>query len=228
MSHKLEIDSVNKSFGRNRVLTDIYLKCETGDIVGLLGSNGSGKSTLLKILFGVEDAEQKFIRIDGKIFEHPYKTPDEIAYLPQDPCIPGNISIYAAAKLYLRDDKKIKAFFDDPALYLLQNRKVSQLSGGEVRYAEIKLLLNIDVKFVLLDEPFNGLSPINIEFVKEMIVKSAPHKGIILTDHDYRNVLDVANKRYILSDGGLRTIRDRDDLAFLGYMSEETANRLIF
>ena len=228
MSHKLEIDSVNKSFGHYRVLTDIYLKCETGDIVGLLGSNGSGKSTLLKILFGVEDAEQKFICIDGKIFDRPYMTLGEIAYLPQDSFIPGNMSLVSAAKLYLRTDENINLFFDDPALYLLQNRIASQLSGGELRYAEIKLILSIDVKFVLLDEPFNGISPINIESVKEMIRKSSQHRGIILTDHDYRNVLDVANCHYILSDGGLRSVRDKDDLMLRGYMSEKTANRLKF
>ena len=97
MHHILEIDSVNKSYGQNRVLTDIYLKCETGDIIGLLGSNGSGKSTLLKILFGVENAQQKFIRIDGKIFDHPYKTSGEIAYLPQDSFIPKNLKLSLAA-----------------------------------------------------------------------------------------------------------------------------------
>ena len=226
MSHKLEIDSVNKSFGHNRVLTDIYLKCETGDIVGLLGSNGSGKSTLLKILFGVENAEQKFIRIDGKIYDCPYKTSGIIAYLPQDSFIPKNMTIAAAAKLYLRANDKVKFFLDDPALYLIQNSRASQLSGGELRYAEIKLLLNIDVQFVLLDEPFNGISPLCIEIVKKMIQESALHKGIILTDHDYRNVIDVANRRYLLSDGGLREIRDKEDLALRGYMSEEKANRL--
>ena len=229
MSHILEIDSVNKSFGQNRVLTDIYLKCETGDIVGLLGSNGSGKSTLLKILFGIVGAEQKFIRIDGKIFDRPYKTSGEIAYFPQDSFIPGNMTLAFAAKLYLRDHNKIQSFLDDPILYLLQNRKAAHLSGGELRYAEIKLLLSIDdVKFVLLDEPFNGISPLNIEFVKDMIRKSAQRCGVILTDHDYRNVLEVAIRRYLLADGGLRSIRDKDDLTMRGYMSEATANKLNF
>ena len=226
MSHKLEIDSVKKSFGHNQVLTDIYLKCETGDIVGLLGSNGSGKSTLLKILFGVLHAEQKFIRIDGKIFECPYKTLGEVAYLPQDSFIPGKMSLASAAKLYLRTDDRVQFFLDDPALYLNQDRKVSQLSGGELRYAEIKLLLNLDAKFVLLDEPFNGISPLNIEFVKDMIRKSAQYRGIILTDHDYRNVLDVANRRYLLSDGGLKSIKDKDDLVFRGYISTAKAQTL--
>ena len=223
MSHQLEIDSVNKSFGQNRVLTDIYLKCETGDIVGMLGSNGSGKSTFLKILFGTERAEQKFIRIDGKVFERPYLTPGEIAYLPQDSFIPRNMTLSSAAKLYLSADDRVKLFFDDPALETLQHRKASQLSGGELRYAEIKLLLNIDVKFILLDEPFNGISPLSVEFVKDMIRKSAQHKGIILTDHDYRNVLDVANRPCLLWDGGLKSIKDKEDLVLRGYMSEATA-----
>ena len=228
MSHKLEIDSVYKSFGRKRILTDIYLKCETGDIVGLLGSNGSGKSTLLKILFGIEKAEQKFIRIDGKILARPYKIPGVIAYLPQDSFIPGNITIAKAAKLYLRTDDRVQSFLDDTALDLIQNNRASQLSGGELRYAEIKLLLNIDVKFILLDEPFNGISPLSIEAIKNLIYISAQHKGIILTDHDYRNVLDVANQRYLLYDGGIRNIIDKNDLAFRGYMSEQNADMLIF
>ena len=228
MSHQLEIDSINKSFGHNRVLTDIYLKCETGDIVGMLGSNGSGKSTLLKILFGSMQAEQKFIRIDGKVFDRPYQTPGEIAYLPQDSFIPKSMTLASAAKLYLPTDDRVKLFFNDPALEMLQHRKASWLSGGELRYAEIKLLLSVDVKFVLLDEPFNGISPLSIEYVKDMIRKSAQHKGIILTDHDYRNVLDVANRPYLLWDGGLKSIKDKDDLVLRGYMSEATAEVLRF
>lgn len=226
MSHLLEIDSVNKSFGQNRVLTDIYLKCETGDIIGMLGSNGSGKSTFLKILFGSEQAEQKFIRIDGKIFNRPYLISGEIAYLPQCHFIPQNMTLVDAVKLYLSADNHVKMFFDDTMLYMLQYNKASQLSGGELRYAEIKLLLSIKVKFVLLDEPFNGISPINIEAVKDMIRKSAQYKGVILTDHDYRNVLDVANRHYLLWDGVLKSVRDKEDLALRGYMSAERAELL--
>jgi len=228
MSHQLEIDSVHKSFGKNRVLSDIYLKCETGDIVGLLGRNGSGKSTFLKILFGTMHAEQKFIRIDGKKFDCTYQTQGEIAYLPQDSFIPRNMTLASAVKLYLSNGERVKQFFDDVALDLLQHRKVSHLSGGELRYAEIKLLLSVDVKFLLLDEPFNGISPLSIEFVKDMIRKSAQHKGIILTDHDYRNVLDVANRPYLVWDGGLKIMKDKDDLVLRGYMSEATAEALRF
>jgi ABC-type lipopolysaccharide export system ATPase subunit len=227
MPHLLEIDSVQKSFGQNRVLTDVYLRCETGDIIGLLGRNGSGKSTFLKILFGVIPAEQKFIRIDGRKYDHPYKTAGELCYLPQNPFLPRDMTLGTAVKLYLPTDQAV-LFFNDPVLHLLQSGKISHLSGGEVRYAEIKLLLNSNVKFILLDEPFNGIAPMLVETVKSMIRRHSEHKGVILTDHDYRNVLDVANRHYLFADGGLKPIRDKEDLVIRGYMSPAAAAALRF
>ena len=227
MPNILEIDSVIKSFGRNQLLTDIYLKCETGDIIGLLGRNGSGKSTLLKILFGAMPAERKFIRIDGKILNKPYLSKGEICFLPQHLLFPSGFSLNTIVKFYLQKEQ-IPVFFDDPLLCRLRNNQKSELSGGECRYAEIKLLLNTNVKFLLLDEPFNGLSPLLIEAVKKMIQQHSRHKGIILTDHDYRNVLDVANRYYLLSDGGLKVIKESEQLVRWGYMSSSAANMLDF
>ena len=227
MSHLLEIDSVQKSFGQNRVLTDVYLRCETGDIVGLLGRNGSGKSTFLRILFGVISAEQKHIRIDGRIFNRPYQTAGEICYLPQDPFLPQDMRLETVVRLFL-PEKQAALFFDDPLLRNLNVSRVSRLSGGEQRYAEIKLLLNSDAKFILLDEPFNGIAPVLVESLKDMIRSHAQHKGIILTDHDYRNVVDVANRHYLFSDGGLKPIRDKEDLVIRGYMSSAAAAALKF
>lgn len=91
---------------------------------------------------------------------------------------------------------------------------------GESRYLEVKLVLNLDALFVLLDEPFNGISPIHIDLLKKMILDKSSKKGIILTDHDYRNVLDVANKYFLLFDGGLKTIRTKQDLIDWGYVPE--------
>ena len=227
MSHLLEIDSVQKSYGQNKVLTDVYLRCETGDIVGLLGRNGSGKSTFLKILFGAISADQKFIRIDNRILNQPYLIDGELCYLPQDPFLPRDMKLEAAVGLYFPVEKPT-SFFDDPILYDFKACKISQLSGGEARYAEIKLLLNSDVKFVLLDEPFNGIAPVLIETIKEMIRQQAPYKGIILTDHDYRNVLDVANRHFLFADGGLKPICDKEELVFRGYMSPSAASSLNF
>ena len=219
MLNLLEIDSVVKSFDMHVVLTDIYLKCQTGDIIGMLGRNGTGKSTLLKILFGTLQADRKFIRIDGKVYNQPYKTINEICYLPQDSFLPKHMSIEKTIELYLGKDK-VQNFLEDSILQKLNTSKIAHLSGGELRYLEIKLLLQTDCKFLLLDEPFNGVSPILVGEIKKLILKTSEFKGIILTDHDYRNVLDDANQFCLIYDGGIKKIDDKQELVRWGYIPE--------
>ena len=217
MSNLLEIDSVVKSFDMHVVLTDIYLKCRTGDIIGMLGRNGTGKSTLMKILFGTLRADTKFIRIDGKVYNQPYKTINEICYLPQDSFLPKHLSIEKTIELYLGKNQ-VQNFLEDPILKKLNTSKISYLSGGELRYLEIKLLLHTDCKLILPDEPFNGVSPILVGEIKKIILKMSEFKVIILTDHDYRNVLNVANRFCMIYDGGIRRIDDKDELVRWGYI----------
>ena len=219
MPNLLEIDSVVKTFDMHVVLTDIYLKCQTGDVIGMLGRNGTGKSTLMKILFGILSADRKFIRIDGKVYDQPYKTINEICYLPQDSFLPKHMTIEKTIELYLGKNQ-ITNFMDDSILQKLNTSKISYLSGGELRYLEIKLLLNTDCKFLLLDEPFNGVSPILVGEIKKLILKASKFKGIILTDHDYRNVLDVANQFCLIYDGGIKRIIDKQELVRWGYIPE--------
>jgi len=217
MPSLLEIDSVIKSYNDRPVLTDIYLKCETGDIIGMFGRNGSGKSTLLKILFGILTAERKFVRIDGKVFDCPYKTKNELCFLPQHDFLPKHMKAAKAVELYLGKDA-VETFFADNILKKLNNNKVSELSGGELRYLEIKLLLKTESKFILLDEPFNGVSPLLVEYIRGLIVESSKAKGIILTDHDYKNVLDVANRYCLIYDGGIKTVTSKEGLIRWGYV----------
>lgn len=217
MPSLLEIDSVIKSYDDRPVLTDIYLKCETGDIIGMFGRNGSGKSTLLKILFGILTAERKFIRINGKVFDCPYKTKNELCFLPQHDFLPKYMKVAKAVELYLGKDA-VETFFADNILKKLNNNKVSELSGGELRYLEIKLLLKTESKFILLDEPFNGVSPLLVEYIRGLIVESSKTKGIILTDHDYKNVLDVANRYCLIYDGGIKTVTSKEGLIRWGYV----------
>ncbi|MBV5282084.1 MAG: ATP-binding cassette domain-containing protein [Paludibacter sp.] len=221
MSNLLEIDSVVKSYGLYDVLTDIYLKCKTGDIIGMLGRNGTGKSTLMKILFGTLQADRKFIRIDGKVYDQPYKAINEICYLPQDSFLPKYMSVEKTSELYL-GKQQVANFLEDSILQKLNTSKISYLSGGELRYLEIKLLLHTDCKFILLDEPFNGVSPILVGEIKKLILKTSESKGIILTDHDYRNVLDVANQFCLIYDGGIKRIHDKQELVRWGYISESS------
>ncbi len=219
MSSLLEIDSVIKSYATRQVLTDIWLSCLTGDIIGILGRNGCGKSTLLKILFGSLEAERKFIRIDGKVRDCPFETPGLISFLPQDNFLPKYLKISKIITLFLGKDK-VNDFLNDPLLESLSGHRISDLSAGELRYFEIKLLLLSNSKFVILDEPFTGLSPLLIDRIKEMIISASLNKGIILTDHDYRNVLELANRYCILFDGGIRQINTKEDLVKWGYLTE--------
>jgi lipopolysaccharide export system ATP-binding protein len=219
MSDLLEADSIRKEFGRKQVLTDISLRCRPGDIIGLLGRNGSGKSTLLKILFGTLYTDYKFIRINDKILSQPFKTKRTVAYLNQDNFLPKNITVRQVFETYSGELDE-QGFLEDEVLSKVLQTKIKNLSGGESRYLEVKLLLCLNTLFVLLDEPFNGISPLHIELVKKLITDKSLKKGILLTDHDYRNVLDVANKYYLLFDGGLKSVKTKQDLIDWGYVPE--------
>ena len=217
MSDLLEIDSIRKEFGLRQILTDICIIVRTGDIIGILGRNGSGKSTLMKIIFGTLHTDNKFIRLNGVILEKPYKVKNCIGYLYQDGFLPKNLTVKQVFEHYA-DKIEVAGFFDDEILNKVQDVKIRNLSGGESRYLEVKLILNLECSFILLDEPFNGLSPLHIEIIKELIVKKSGKKGILLTDHDYRNVMDITNRTYLLFDGGLKQIGDSEDLVGWGYV----------
>ncbi len=226
MDNILEIDSVIKSYGVNQILTDIYIKVKTGDILGIFGRNGTGKSTLLKIIFGTLRAERKFIRLDGKILHHAYKTDHGICYLPQNDFIPKQLKVFQAAKSFLASSC-YESFFDDSMLQNLTDKKITDLSPGELRYFEIKLLLCAPSKFILLDEPFTGISPVMVEELSRLIIASSTSRGIILTDHVYQYVLDVANRFCILYDGGLKYFVNKTDLIKWGYINESKLHLLV-
>ena len=213
----LHVDSVRKVFGERQILNDIFISCKTGEIIGLLGRNGSGKSTLLKIIFGSIPAENKFVAVDGKKVHSLAEASGLICYLPQQNFLPDHVKVHTI----------ISCFLKPAAAADLKSRKIvkpwltqfaKQLSGGERRILEILLLMCSEAAYILLDEPFNGLSPINIEKIKEIISTGAIDKGIIITDHDYRNVLDIASSVMLLKDGHTKHIKDRDDLVRLGYL----------
>ncbi len=220
MSNKFEADSIRKSFGEKQVLTDIFIRCQTGDIIGLLGRNGSGKSTLLKILFGSLYTDYKHIAVNDQIIDQPFKVPGTVSFLPQDSFLPKDLTVEKIIQLF---DHKLDEsdFSGDPVLTKVYDSKIRNLSGGESRYLEIKLILSLDTQFTFLDEPFNGISPIQIDIVKGFIRSHSKKKGIILSDHDYRNVLDVANNYTILFDGGIKRLKSIDEYIYWGYLPDK-------
>lgn len=217
----LEIDSVQKSFDNKSILSDVYIKCETNDIIGLLGRNGSGKSTLLKIIFGIESADFKFVRVNGKVKNSTKELFKEISYLSQENFIPNNFTVSKAISLTL-DKKERDNFYKDEFILSLKNKKVSHLSGGELRYLEIKLILCNASQFVLLDEPYNGLSPLMIEEVNHLLLQHSKQKGIIITDHDYKNVIAISTKLVLMKDGKVHHLRGKEELIEKGYLKEGT------
>ena len=94
------------------------------------------------------------------------------------------------------------------------------MSGGELRYLEIKMILSNASKFVLLDEPYNGLSPLMVEKVNELIVENSKTKGIIISDHNYENVIKVSNKLVLLKEGQLHHLLCKEELVEKGYLKE--------
>jgi len=217
--HVLEIDSVQKKFDYKSILSDVYLKCETGEIIGLLGRNGSGKSTLLKIISGILDADFKFVRIDEVIKNRTSDLFKDISYLSQDNFIPNSFSVEKAINLSI-DKNKTEEFYQDDFINSLKDKKINHLSGGELRYLEIKLILSNPSKFVLLDEPYNGLSLIMIEKINQLIIANSLKKGIIITDHNYENVIKISSKLVLMKEGKTFTIKDKNELIYKGYLSE--------
>jgi ABC-type multidrug transport system ATPase subunit len=219
--HILEVDSVQKSFDNKSILSDVYLKCETGDVIGLLGRNGSGKSTLLKIIFGIENADFKFVRIDGAVKSKTSDLFKEISYLSQDNFIPNHFTVKKAISLTI-DKSQINEFYEDELIGPLKDSKISHLSGGELRFLEIKLILCSASQFVLLDEPYNGLSPLMIEKVNKLIQNKSNQKGIMITDHNYENVIAISSKLVLMKEGKAHHLKNKTELIEKGYLRTGT------
>lgn len=222
MKHQLEVGSILMSYGTKELLTDVYLKCETGDIIGLLGRNGSGKSTLLKIIFGTVQALNSSIRIDGRPCSYPYKQKDQIAYLPQHRFLPVDIPIKKIIDIFIAGKDGKRNIKENERIGPHLNKYVNQLSGGELRYLEILLLLNLDVKFVLMDEPFSGMEPLYRERIAELIKAYRDKKGFIITDHDYRNIIGTSTRLILLTNGVCKHIQSLDQLESFNYLPPGT------
>jgi ABC-type multidrug transport system ATPase subunit len=213
----LHVDSVRKSFGTRQLLTDIFLSCRPGDVIALLGRNGSGKSTLLQIIFGSMRPDNMFVRVDDRIVTTLRHHDKQIAYLPQHCFLPGHLKISRIIKVFC-SASNIENVSAHPHVKPFLNRKPGQLSGGEKRLIEIILIVNSGATYILVDEPFNAIEPIQKEVVKEIIRTHAPTKGFVITDHDYKNVLDVATSVMLLHNGGTRLITTTEDLVRWGYL----------
>jgi len=206
----LKTDSVQLSFDDRKILKDVFLQCSQGEIVGLLGRNGSGKSSLLKIIFGSLLPSYKHISIDGKYIHRGYAN-GRIAYLPQHNYLPNGIKISSLARVVI-DEFFWDEFARQPVYRQHHHKTAGQLSGGERRMLETLLIVYNKADFILLDEPFTHISPVQTEFFKPVIKECAKRKGIIITDHQYYHVLDVSNRLVLLENGCTKVVNHVDEL----------------
>lgn len=211
----LYIDSVAHRYGENSILSNVYLSCNVGEIVGLLGRNGSGKSTLLKIIFGSVKPDYMYMKLGDQKVTRAYLT-GEVAYLPQDFFIPAHFKIKQLAEIYTNKYRADLLALDVISQNL--NTVMEDLSGGQRRLIEFLLILYSDSNFILLDEPFTQLAPILIEEMQKHLMKFKQYKGIILTDHYYQQILDISDRIVLLHNGCNYKINGFEDLQLHKYL----------
>ena len=219
---KLVINTIVKSFGHYHILRDIDFECRVGEIVGLLGKNGCGKSTLLKILFGTLKANIIDVKINSMVFDTSKNIHNRtIAYLAQASFLPNDLKVKNIIPIYYQDGEQQDRLFYDPIIARIENQKTDTLSLGELRYFEILLISRLPHRFILLDEPFSMIEPLYKDAIKDLLLIIKQNKGIILTDHYFHDVLQIADRNLLIKDGRTFAISDKSDLANYGYISAE-------
>lgn len=213
----IEMDSVELYFKERRILNGIYLKAETGHILGLLGRNGSGKSCLLQILFGSLKPKYKFIKLDGKSITKPLYTLNFTSYLPQHHLAPDHLKVKTLFQILKLDWEVFKSHFENFKNYY--NTKINRLSGGERRVIETYAVLKQEGAIVLLDEPFSNISPLHIDKIKELIQTEKTQKIIIITDHYFNDVIDICDSLYLLNNGCTKKIDKLEELEDYKYIN---------
>ena len=212
----LEAHRIRKRFGTRVVVKDVSLSIRQGEVVGLLGPNGAGKTTCFYMIAGLIKADQGSIHLGKQVItQAPMDARARLGlgYLPQEPSIFRKLSVRdnILAILETVTDlepherlSKTDALINEFKLDHVASALGMALSGGERRRAEIARALACEPRFLLLDEPFAGVDPISVGDIKAMIRQLAARGiGVLITDHNVRETLDICQRAYIVNDGSL-------------------------
>jgi len=214
-----------KSYKGRKVVSDTSMEVRSGEIIGLLGPNGAGKTTSFYMIIGLIRADHGKVYIDNEdITKAPMhvRARKGLGYLPQEASIFRKLTVRdnILAILETRPDLS-KAQQEEKALQLMHEFHIGHiadtlgmsLSGGERRRAEIARALALDPAFILLDEPFAGVDPISVNDIKQ-IIRNLSERGIgvLVTDHNVRETLDICEKAYIVNEGSILAAGTPDEI----------------
>jgi lipopolysaccharide export system ATP-binding protein len=210
---KLQAADLRKSYRGRKVVNDVNLEVQQGEVVGLLGPNGAGKTTTFYILVGLARPDYGRVMLDGEdITDLPMylRARSGISYLPQEPSVFRKLTVEENLLAVLetlsvtpeqRRDR-VEELLAQMGLEGVRSSQAHVLSGGERRRLEIARSLVLSPSFVLLDEPFAGIDPLTVVDIQKIIADlSETGIGVLITDHDVRNTLAVTKRAYIISEG---------------------------
>jgi len=213
--HKLEAKNLQKKIKDLEIVKGMSLEVNSGEVVGLLGPNGAGKTTTFYMICGLVEASGGEVFFDGEnlsdmpLHERALKG---IGYLPQEASIFKDLSVednlMVAAQVGIEDknkqEERILELLDMFNIEPIRFRKGISLSGGERRRVEIARALVNEPKFLLLDEPFAGVDPIAVKDIQKIIHQLVSYDiGVLITDHNVRETLDVCDRAYVIKSGAL-------------------------
>jgi lipopolysaccharide export system ATP-binding protein len=209
----LSASNLQKTYGRRRVVDDVSLSVNQGEVVGLLGANGAGKTTTFYMMTGLESTEKGTIQLNGNdVSKLPMylRARLGLGYLPQEPSIFRRMSAEQNILAILETtnisrqtrSQRLEELLEEFGITHVRKTRGDELSGGERRRVEIARCLATNPQFILLDEPFAGIDPIAIDDIREIILYLKDRGiGILITDHNVRETLGVTDRAYIMAEG---------------------------
>jgi lipopolysaccharide export system ATP-binding protein len=212
-STALAASNLQKTYGKRRVVDDVTLHVEQGEVVGLLGANGAGKTTTFYMIIGLERPDRGTIRLsDRDITKLPMYLRARLGmgYLPQEPSVfrkmtaaQNILAVLETMGLRRRERiKRLEELLEEFGITHVRNTRGDALSGGERRRTEIARALATEPQYILLDEPFAGIDPKAIDDIQGVILYLRDRGiGILITDHNVRETLGVTDRAYIMSEG---------------------------